>query len=691
MSSDQQLHWPVDQWRIRFRILYRTLNRYASIIVIALATITIICLSIFFIQKQDSENAIEKRLRIINQKLDEIRGNTSPDWPDSKTTSFDNISDGIYEIAQSLMLNMNPHEGSHWCLTIGRISAVLLVGMLAISVFNRIFKESLDLITVRWYANTGGDHIIICGLGRIGSIIAKQCLGQGRRVIVLERNPENENIRDIEFLGGVVFTENATDETILVRKSLENCRCVYVTTGDDTANIEITTDVLAIIQKQCHASFHCYIHMIDESTGSVLQQTFKDEKEWQRFTTFNYAAIATQRLIIDELATIAPKCPDETSLYIIIGNGSLCRTMIRQLAELSHFRNQRRARMLVLVPAPNHADAIDSVASFANQIQQAHGQLSPLMVRSFWKWIHYQPLSDAWNCRMLRPSAEYCVDELDAVEYVSNVMYAPLPLSWGHLSVLNEFSKIVRDRSVRPVVMVCHDIDEHNYSEGLRLYEALEKYHRDIANTIPIFIWMPRQQALANVLTTRKDGPKPFGQANLNMNISRLEKSIEDRLGRDVIMPAFFNLPTETASDRRAVANHWANHPAIFRHSDRMAAIQFLVKLACFGLELVDHTDQDEHHHGDALKSMSEFEFNSICEEMARIEHNRWMAERLLSGSRYGPEKLTYPPTRPTLIHWDKLPEIEKEKDRKQIKSIFQKLSQANYRVVFRGSNSSRH
>ena len=57
--------------------------------------------------------------------------------------------------------------------------------------------------------------------------------------------------------------------------------------------------------------------------------------------------------------------------------------------------------------------------------------------------------------------------------------------------------------------------------------------------------------------------------------------------------------------------------------------------------------------------------------QLAEMEHNRWMAERLLAGWRYAPgTKNLDTKTSPSLVPWEQLPAIEQDKDRDTIRNI---------------------
>ena len=70
-------------------------------------------------------------------------------------------------------------------------------------------------------------------------------------------------------------------------------------------------------------------------------------------------------------------------------------------------------------------------------------------------------------------------------------------------------------------------------------------------------------------------------------------------------------------------------------------------------------------------------------EHLARLEHDRWMAERLLDGWTYapGPKDLRRKRT-PWLIPWEDMPEEQRDYDRNTVHNLPRFLAQAGLRIV---------
>jgi hypothetical protein len=116
----------------------------------------------------------------------------------------------------------------------------------------------------------------------------------------------------------------------------------------------------------------------------------------------------------------------------------------------------------------------------------------------------------------------------------------------------------------------------------------------------------------------------------------------------------------------------WEHLREDLKESNRQQADQIPEKLRTVGYGLAPI----------ARRNPKKFEFSpEEIEKLARMEHLRWMAEKLKGGWRYGRVKDAVQKTHPCLVLWEKLPESEKDKDRMAVRQIPELLAQAGFEV----------
>jgi len=81
-------------------------------------------------------------------------------------------------------------------------------------------------------------HVIVCGFGRIGSVVAREIMAEGRDVAVVERSPhliEELKLQHISHVAG-----DATKDDILEAAGLRRAGALVSALSDDAANVYVT-------------------------------------------------------------------------------------------------------------------------------------------------------------------------------------------------------------------------------------------------------------------------------------------------------------------------------------------------------------------------------------------------------------------------------------------------------------------
>jgi voltage-gated potassium channel len=79
------------------------------------------------------------------------------------------------------------------------------------------------------------DHVIICGWGRVGRVIARYVANSGNEVVVIDQDPDRlATVPHPALLG------DATDESVLRSAGLERARVLIVALSNDAGNVYVT-------------------------------------------------------------------------------------------------------------------------------------------------------------------------------------------------------------------------------------------------------------------------------------------------------------------------------------------------------------------------------------------------------------------------------------------------------------------
>jgi class 3 adenylate cyclase/tetratricopeptide (TPR) repeat protein len=116
----------------------------------------------------------------------------------------------------------------------------------------------------------------------------------------------------------------------------------------------------------------------------------------------------------------------------------------------------------------------------------------------------------------------------------------------------------------------------------------------------------------------------------------------------------------------------WAELPEDLKDANRAQVADIPNKLRQLGYDLAP---------GHGLPASEIKTSDAQIEELAVREHDRWMKDRVRHGWTYAPVRDNLRKLNPLLVSWEKLSEVEKEKDRDTIRNIPRLVQKAGFRV----------
>lgn len=91
-------------------------------------------------------------------------------------------------------------------------------------------------------ASTYHNHVIVCGLGKVGYRVIQELRKFNREVVVIEINPEGRFVEKTRQLGIVVIIADARRSTNLLKAGLERADVIIPCTDDELTNLDIALD-----------------------------------------------------------------------------------------------------------------------------------------------------------------------------------------------------------------------------------------------------------------------------------------------------------------------------------------------------------------------------------------------------------------------------------------------------------------
>ena len=636
----------------------------------------------------------------------------SPETPtiESKPflTGFNRFTDQIYESAQAMLLNMEPHRTDfNAYIGIARLTAVLLVVLVATQAIGRLFKDSQANLRLRF---GGKRNVFVGGLGRIGFQLATDFACQGKLVVAQEIGSADHWRQAAEDAGVIVVEGDVTDINSLREHIYRDPATIHLVTGNDLANINALANVRSLRREYLErtgkplGTTDCYVHIDDPGLQRTLNrcliESTASSDESLNIHVFNIYHETACQLIIDQLTPLRPRERNEVALYIVFGFEQMGKAMVKELAEYAHFENQKRSRILVLTPA--------AIAACEQCLAQ-WSRLSPYYVHSELSEVAFNPQSDEWTSQLARPRiTQKTPVASQAVEYAANVHFCEM-IHTDSLSLrdVQQIVRLVTEAGVRAVALFCFEDDETNFRLASELNDALQDFHginrsfepeREMPDAkktpqrrtqelhLPIYTFLPHSRPLREILSesTEKYPLKVFG--GVHEGLSRAHDSAIEQIAMDIACSYDFwqngirpKLPESRDSTksrteleslqllRAQYTNHWRSKSYWEQHSNLTAAEHAWIKVQMLGFRMANATQARNPSAPQACNLQAIPKKKKAL--LALVEHNRWMAERLLLGWSYG-ERMDHPPQRESICSKQHLPADELVKDFQQIEAV---------------------
>lgn len=120
----------------------------------------------------------------------------------------------------------------------GTSSAVYMVSGLVQMITEGELNRALGVTRMLKTIEALQEHVIICGFGRMGQILARELSDAKQAFVIIDSN--GDRVTEAQELGYLVVTGNATDEEVLTVAGIEKARYLATVLPDDAANVFIT-------------------------------------------------------------------------------------------------------------------------------------------------------------------------------------------------------------------------------------------------------------------------------------------------------------------------------------------------------------------------------------------------------------------------------------------------------------------
>lgn len=145
---------------------------------------------------------------------------------------------------------------------------VILDGIVRLS-YHVLRRDESGKEWVRAMTKTLNDHVILCGLGKVGLRILQQLMHLGEHVAVLEKRADCQNLAYARKHGIPVLIGNGREDGILDDLNLANAKSIILATNDDLANLEMAIDA-----RKVNPDIRVVMRMFDQELAAKIRESF---------------------------------------------------------------------------------------------------------------------------------------------------------------------------------------------------------------------------------------------------------------------------------------------------------------------------------------------------------------------------------------------------------------------------------
>jgi len=508
-----------------------------------------------------------------------------------------------------------------WELEIARYLAPTLAAYTAIQALADIFSDQLMSLRLTFVH----DHVVICGLGRKGFLLAQGFRLLGVPVVVIEKNEDDDQINLCREQGIAVLVGDATDPNQLRLARVTRAQAVFALFGDDGANADVAAHVRELAAGMRGPGLTCVLHIVDPQLYALFREqelpveqagSFRQEL----FNVFDQGA----RLLLRRF----PPFPDTLTCRphpLVIGLGRMGQSLVVHIARSWRPRfaaSGERLRITILD-------------------RDAKRRVESLLLR-------YPQLGKV--CDLVPLCMEIRSPEFERAEF----LFGP--------------------DGTCDVTIVYVSVDDDSFA----LYTALALRQHVRGTPLPIVVRMTQESGLAALLRKTPgsrgsfEGLYAFGLLDETCTPELVLGGTHESLARAIHEEYVRN---EEGKGQTLETNPsmvpWERLPAQLKESNRLQADHTGTKLAAIGCSIAPLTDWDAEA----------FPFTEAeVDVMAEMEYWRYKEERQRQAVKDGPRHSRGDVLLP-VVPWVDLPPEEREKNRAIVRGIPALLALAGFQV----------
>jgi voltage-gated potassium channel Kch len=463
-------------------------------------------------------------------------------------------------------------------------------------------------------------HIILCGLGPIGGALVEALRRGGERVVVLERDENHEGVALCREHGAVVLTRLEVDERLLRQAGLGRARLLLTLFAEDADNLRLALLAREQLSTQAGCALKCVIQVANRDLRNFLlrEDLLGRAEDPFRLELLNCHEAMAQAMLALAASVRQGKGPLR---LLLVGLGQLGEALLVRAARNWQLDDEKGPRRQVIV-----------VDGEADRLATRIRTLYPVV----------ESICDA----------EYRTLDVQSQQFAQGDFLPPAGPEGPRVDI----------------AFVCLGNEALALLVAVRLSDLLGN------QGVPIVLRLSSSTGLPTLLAGKQvKGVRALGLREVLASPALVQDATREVLARTIheqYLRGEAALGLTSANKPSLVP--WEMLPEHFKESNRGQAADIPAKLRAIDCRLMPAGDE---------RPLFQFTDEQI-ERLARMEHDRWRNERCRAGWAHGKVRDDARKLHPSLVPWEQLTELDRDRNLRAIKQIPTLVARAGFVIA---------
>ena len=538
--------------------------------------------------------------------------------------NLSNWFDNIFRTAQLVTLQFpaDLYDSIPWQLQVARLLVPLVAILATINVLVGAITRPIRLALMPYVKG----HVVLCGTAQLNEAALHTLAERGRRIVTVAPVSDPARCESLDALG-ITFVEADPFQSVTFRAlNIAEASALFLTLGDDIDNIDLAMLAFAAAEKRSDDLAPLLLGVMIEREDLARELDAALDGLARKHNIRYHRLCPDREGLRIELRRFAPvflkASPSERSRLLVIGL----------------YANWQQIIMQLVISSQDHPEALPLISLVLDEAEAA----------AFAIWRSAKP-------------------DLDLV-----ARFEILPQGAGLLPT-GETPSDDRITFDAPQLVVILRADEDAVATALALRRPGNRFG---LRGQPILVHRSKEDRVLARLGETEVRDRTFQDLIAFGGLVRPEaiERVLDQRGDEIAIALHENYlhaeNTLGAGSTTALAA-WADLLENLREANRAAAEHAAILFASVGLRLVPA-------HGGATNEVTAEEL----ETLARVEHRRWIADRIDRGWRSGPARDDEQLIHPSITPFEGLSAHDREKDRNTVRALLSAIGHAGFRLA---------